>query len=701
MKNFFMLLFFTLSVPVLPVTYYIDPSGSDSNDGSAAYPWLSLSNACLKARKIGDIIHVNPGTYNEMSTSNLALGVSIEGEGVSSNIIFHYNMTASPSILLHSSVEGTNGDQEISNLKLDGNNLTAWSAIMINARSNVSIHDLTVVNFRTYGVVYNGGVSYLTAPPKIYAKGNSFYNNTVLNCSIYENGNGEGALKIGGQEGMTIYNNRLIQTQREEGINGYLIKFYSNGYNKGLKIYNNYIEKAPYDGFTWPICMELWYSQGGIEIYSNEIIGCLDLANSYKGNYDYSIFVHDNIIGPEAMRPRMEIGIAFEGETQGSIVSNNYIRNNYTGISFSVKQPGKNVKDISLYNNIINGVGIVGASGGWGLTWNIDQVTTVVSNVNIWNNVFYAGEKEGIGKRGIRAPTGGNVSNVSIINNIIVGFSAYAIEVINTIPCSFDKCRIENNIKFANGNNNINRYAFIPTNLTDQKNIIADPLFLNPGVDFHLQEKSPGLDAGKYVGLPFSGLLPDIGAFESSKGELQLNKPPSISIGSPNKSESLTAPATLYIEVEASDLDGSVSKVELFNGSVKLDEKATAPYLFTLKDLAAGNYSFKAIATDNLYTATSSSVLEFQIIAFTDKREYFNLYPNPNDGRFSIDFTYSLESENYTITVVTLSGRTVYQKYLSNEVDAKKLDLSHLDRGTYIVMIKSNYIIATQKFMKS
>ena len=53
-----------------------------------------------------------------------------------------------------------------------------------------------------------------------------------------------GNLNIGAQEGMLVYNNTIIQNQRESGANGYCIKFYSYGYNKGLKIYNNTLKAA-------------------------------------------------------------------------------------------------------------------------------------------------------------------------------------------------------------------------------------------------------------------------------------------------------------------------------------------------------------------------------------------------------------------------------------------------------------------------
>jgi hypothetical protein len=49
--------------------YYISTSGSDSNNGSAGSPWLTLQRADSTPRAPGDCINVAPGTYNGMTLS--------------------------------------------------------------------------------------------------------------------------------------------------------------------------------------------------------------------------------------------------------------------------------------------------------------------------------------------------------------------------------------------------------------------------------------------------------------------------------------------------------------------------------------------------------------------------------------------------------------------------------------------------------
>jgi len=175
---------------------------------------------------------------------------------------------------------------------------------------------------------------------------------------------------------------------------------------------------------------------------------------------------------------------------------------------------------------------------------------------------------------------------------------------------------------------------------------------------------------------------------------------PVVSINSSSKGNTFVAPATLVIEVQASDPDGTITKVELFNGNEKISEMTQGPFTFTLKDIPEGSYYLTAVATDNMKSSSTSAVLEFQVTRYNENSEFFNLYPNPNNGNFSINFTNPLINGNYSIEVINLSGRTVYQGIISPESVNSIFDLSHLSPGTYVVIFKNNLILATQKFIK-
>ncbi|MFZ6659143.1 RHS repeat-associated core domain-containing protein, partial [Undibacterium sp. TJN19] len=61
-----------------------------------------------------------------------------------------------------------------------------------------------------------------------------------------------------------------------------------------------------------------------------------------------------------------------------------------------------------------------------------------------------------------------------------------------------------------------------------------------------------------------------------------------------------TAPATIILNATAADSDGSIAKVEFYNGGSLLSTVTTAPYRFNWNDVAGGTYSLTAKATDNL-----------------------------------------------------------------------------------------------------
>jgi DNA-binding beta-propeller fold protein YncE len=82
-----------------------------------------------------------------------------------------------------------------------------------------------------------------------------------------------------------------------------------------------------------------------------------------------------------------------------------------------------------------------------------------------------------------------------------------------------------------------------------------------------------------------------------------------VSISSPAAGATLTAPATLTITANASDRDGTITKVDFFNGGALLGSDATSPYAFTWSNVAVGSYSLTAKATDNAGAIAISSAV--------------------------------------------------------------------------------------------
>ncbi len=476
-------------------TFYISPTGNDeTGTGSISNPWKTLYKAALAVTTAGDIIHVNAGTYTETKQIVLAVGVSIEGDGVSSVIKSTITTDWTEILSLHSP-EGTNGNQHISNLKFDGQNLSTFWAIYVAGRSNVSINNCTIVDFKDRGVIFGGRMDNQEAPPDMYATGNSFHNNTVLNCAAYNTANGiygRGCLNIGGQEGMLIYNNTITQNQRPEGYNGWPIKLFNDGNLKGCKIYNNILTKIPYKGIFpgdsgWDFCSEL-FNVSGLEIYGNHIQGSLDFNNQTKGTYSYSVWIHDNTFFQPTLNSSFESGIILESASEAVIIENNKF-NNISGCVLFYTRDLNYVNDITIRNNLFLNIGKKTGNGNNGTGIGIYSESTnnyAISNLNIYNNTIIAANGNapyyGIEIAGAASATGIKIQNNTIQDFRVTAVFANPAFVINTLS-------IEKNTFSGNGNNNKPFYIRgTPADYTFKNNIKKiSPTGSTPGFYFKQQ----------------------------------------------------------------------------------------------------------------------------------------------------------------------------------------------------------------------
>jgi len=510
MKSLLTLAFFLFLKTGFATTYYISPSGSDeAGNGSLEKPWKTLYKATSLVQKEGDVIHVNTGVYVESLQSNLRPGVSLEGTGISS--ILKSNITADwVAMISLRSPEGTNGKQHISNLKFDGQNLSTYWGIDIAGRSNVEVCNITMIDFKSDGILFNGAVNNLDQPPTTYATGNSFHDNIVHNCAGYNLSNGiygRGALRIGGQEGMLVYNNTITQTERPAGYNGYCIKYSLGGFNKGLKIYNNTITKIPFTGAFdgdngWTFCIELWHCEGGMEIYNNNFQGSLDLVQVRKRTYDFGAKIYNNNF-TEPNIGTLEMGLDFEIGAESVIIENNVFDKLQQAIIIQsevwhdVPRIWENlnvIEDITIRNNLFSNMGYGSAAAINVVGGSLENIFSL-RNFNVCNNTFHTGTaKPGdvpwVGVFINLNDASGHIQSVAIQNNIFVGFPDAYLKTSNTVA-TFDTLIVTNNLSFCNGNNNVpSLQGVAPMHYINDQNIIANPLFIS-STDFKLQPTSP------------------------------------------------------------------------------------------------------------------------------------------------------------------------------------------------------------------
>ena len=144
-------------------------------------------------------------------------------------------------------------------------------------------------------------------------------------------------------------------------------------------------------------------------------------------------------------------------------------------------------------------------------------------------------------------------------------------------------------------------------------------------------------------------------------GDEQTNNPPTVSLTSPNAGQNFTAPATVPIAATAADSDGTIAKVDFYQGDTLLGTDTSAPYTYNWQNVPAGNYSITARATDDGGETTVSSPVGITVTS--DSSPALLVSPLslavPEDGDAS--FTVQLSAEptgNVTVTTERVSGDT-------------------------------------------
>jgi PKD repeat protein len=103
-------------------------------------------------------------------------------------------------------------------------------------------------------------------------------------------------------------------------------------------------------------------------------------------------------------------------------------------------------------------------------------------------------------------------------------------------------------------------------------------------------------------------------ALTVSTAALAANSPPSVSLDEPAGGAIFPAGSSLTLTATASDSDGTIAKVDFYQGGTTLIGTATtAPFTITWNNVAAGSYSLTATATDNGGASTTSAAVSVTV----------------------------------------------------------------------------------------
>ncbi len=94
---------------------------------------------------------------------------------------------------------------------------------------------------------------------------------------------------------------------------------------------------------------------------------------------------------------------------------------------------------------------------------------------------------------------------------------------------------------------------------------------------------------------------------------MKANVPPSVSMTAPANNSNYTAPAMINLAATATDTDGTIAKVEFYQGATRLATVTTAPYTYAWSNVAGGTYALTAKATDDKGALTTSAIVNVKV----------------------------------------------------------------------------------------
>ncbi|MHB9132861.1 MAG: Ig-like domain-containing protein [Armatimonadota bacterium] len=98
------------------------------------------------------------------------------------------------------------------------------------------------------------------------------------------------------------------------------------------------------------------------------------------------------------------------------------------------------------------------------------------------------------------------------------------------------------------------------------------------------------------------------------------NEGPTVSLTAPTQSASYNAGNTVALTATATDQNGSVSKVEFYQGCVYLGEDTSSPYSYDWTNVASGCYTLTAKAYDSFGAVTTSSPITINVLRLTGRQ---------------------------------------------------------------------------------
>jgi Right handed beta helix region len=398
----------------LAQVYYVAKNGSDSNNGSASSPWLTIGHAALEA-KAGSTVYVGAGTYNESdafaNSGTAAAPIVFNGQGVAivdgtgvaccttpsfvnsngflccnTQGLFNIGASAGVSYL---TIEGFT----IQNYKTSSKNDVPSGILIAGSGSGINILNNTVKNIQTSagknGNAYGIGVFGTSSTPlSVNVSGN-----TVTGCLT---GESETTTYNGNVQNFVVSNNTIYDNDNIgmdaigfEGVGPTGYDQAKNGDVYGNLIYNNSAFKNPGEGNSYDEdglycdgCTNVTFERN--TLYGNDLN--IEAASETSGEVSSNVIIRNNLVYA-ANSCGISVGgyakTGTGGSTDITIVNNSLYDNDTQKTGSGEFQIQYRATGIVFENNVVytgaEGLFIYGYVSGSGVTSNYNDFYTTSS----------------------------------------------------------------------------------------------------------------------------------------------------------------------------------------------------------------------------------------------------------------------------------------------------------------------------------
>ena len=158
------------------------------------------------------------------------------------------------------------------------------------------------------------------------------------------------------------------------------------------------------------------------------------------------------------------------------------------------------------------------------------------------------------------------------------------------------------------------------------------------GIDHHDGTRPVDIDNDGDVDILSIGWYNDkVWLYENQAQTGSANSPPTVNLTAPANGSSFTEGSDITLTANASDSDGTVSKVEFFQNGSKIGEDTSSAggWTFTWNNVPAGSYTLTARATDNGGASTTSSGAAITVTASTNSPPTVSITAPSNGATFN------------------------------------------------------------------